>query len=419
MRRSLAVLKQLRRLAQLEAGVTAVTFAMVLPVLLGVAGLAVDVAVFSLKKAELQSAADHSAIAAANELLVGNTDEKTVQATAAAYTAAALDIEDRTIDQNTVLGNENTSVMVSLNENWTPFFVHFVGVDVTPISVKATALLAGETRICVLATNPIGIGAVSMKHTSYLQATGCSVFSNSINPLGVYLGDDSIIEAKLVCSAGGVLDFGSPTASQVKKDCPPIADPLKGRPPPKVGVCDYYSKSVKSGTVSLGPGVYCGGIDISGSAKVTFKPGNYVIKDGPFQIRQKAKVKGKDVAFYLTGLLSTLSFRDGATIELSGAETGSMAGLLFFEDPKSVLLRNHTVSASNAHVLTGTIYLPAGSLFVDPNSSVGEDSAYTAIVARRLIVENGPRLVLNTDYASTKVPVPEGIVTSAQVVLTE
>ncbi len=37
------------------------------------------------------------------------------------------------------------------------------------------------------------------------------------------------------------------------------------------------------------------------------------------------------------------------------------------------------------------------------------NSAYTAIVARTLEVEDGPTVVLNTDYDLTNVPVPEGI----------
>jgi hypothetical protein len=67
--------------------------------------------------------------------------------------------------------------------------------------------------------------------------------------------------------------------------------------------------------------------------------------------------------------------------------------------------------------LTGTIYLPKGNLLVDPTANVAEKSAYTAIIAKRLVVENGPSLVLNTNYGATKVPVPDGIRSAADVVL--
>ena len=96
-----------------------------------------------------------------------------------------------------------------------------------------------------------------------------------------------------------------------------------------------------------------------------------------------------------------------------------MAGLLFFEDANSTLFRIHNIRATNAFNLTGTIYLPRGFLLVDPAATVAAKSAYTAIIAKRLLVENGPSLVLNTDYASTQVPVPDGIRSSADVVLSE
>ena len=70
-------------------------------------------------------------------------------------------------------------------------------------------------------------------------------------------------------------------------------------------------------------------------------------------------------------------------------------------------------------VLTGTIYLSRGQLLVDPNNAVAEDLAYTAIIANRLELTEGPELVLNSDYGATDVPVPAGIQSTAQVVLSE
>jgi hypothetical protein len=114
-----------------------------------------------------------------------------------------------------------------------------------------------------------------------------------------------------------------------------------------------------------------------------------------------------------------MHFMKDATIELSGRETGEMAGMLFYDNPAKALLRIHSISASNAHTLTGTIYLPNGNLVVDPTAVVGSKSAYTAIVANRLVVQNGPTLVLNSDYNLTPVPVPEGIRVASDVHLVD
>ena len=60
-------------------------------------------------------------------------------------------------------------------------------------------------------------------------------------------------------------------------------------------------------------------------------------------------------------------------------------------------------------MLLGTIYLPQGRFTVDAEQSVAEESAYTALVVKRLELSAGPRLVLNTDYDETDVPVPVGV----------
>jgi hypothetical protein len=242
-----------------------------------------------------------------------------------------------------------------------------------------------------------------------------TIYSNSTNSGSVYLGDTSSIEANAVCTAGGVRDNGSLNGEKVVTDCPVLSDPLAGRPTPPVGTCTENNMQLSSGTHDLKPGVYCGGLRVSGDAVVNLAPGDYVIKDGFFAVYDKGTVRGKDVGFYLSGSKALLHFLQDATIELAGRESGVMAGMLVYDDPKGSLLRIHSISARNAHTLTGTIYIPKGNLIVDPTATVGERSAYTAIVAKRLIVQNGPTLVLNTNYDDTPVPVPEGIRATADV----
>jgi hypothetical protein len=201
-------------------------------------------------------------------------------------------------------------------------------------------------------------------------------------------------------------------------DCPALADPLGNRPPPTVGGCDHHDLRIKDKTVALDPGTYCGGIEIAGKAKVTFSPGTYVIKDGRFRITDDATVKGTNVGFYLLGDGSNIDFIKNTSISFSGAKDGAMAGLLFYEDRNAPLARNHRINSADARELTGTIYLPRGKLQIDPNAAVASDSAYTAIVAYRLELTEGPTLILNSDYGATDVPVPDGIRVTGKIVLT-
>ncbi len=125
------------------------------------------------------------------------------------------------------------------------------------------------------------------------------------------------------------------------------------------------------------------------------------------------------MGFYMSGSFALINLKGGKEIRLSGMEEGTMAGLLFFEDRAAVLGRKHVITSPGVREMTGTIYLPKGKLFINPNAQVAEQSAYTAIVSYQMELTEGPELVLNSDYEATKVPVPDGIKASSQVVLTK
>ncbi len=413
-----AIAKNFRRLFLCNFGGMAALTAVGAPLVLGTAGIAVDYATFNGKRTELQSAADAAAVSAARELSLAKTSAKAIEEVARSYVKAELE-ESADVSTAVEINDKEGSVTVTLSETWKPNFAHFFGAGITPISVRAKAELVGQSNLCVIALSNSGIGAISMTKDSTMLARGCEVHSNSTNRLGFYVGDSSEIDAAVVCSAGGVFYTGNRGSTKVLTDCPKVADPLAGRATPKTSGCDHLAYVILTGTDKLRPGVYCGGIAIAGNAKVTFEPGTYVIKDGLFVVSDKANVKGKDVAFYLSGALSLMQFLGDATIDLSGAEKGDLTGILFYEDPNVLPLRIHNIRATNAHTLTGTIYLPKGTLLVDPAAAVAQKSAYTAIIAQRLVVENGPNLVLNTNYDATKVPVPRGIRAAADIVLAE
>jgi hypothetical protein len=56
-----------------------------------------------------------------------------------------------------------------------------------------------------------------------------------------------------------------------------------------------------------------------------------------------------------------------------------------------------------------TIYLPNSKLLIDASSPVADRSDYAIIIAREFELRDGPELVLNTNYACSTIPVPEGV----------
>jgi hypothetical protein len=236
------------------------------------------------------------------------------------------------------------------------------------------------------------------------------VQSNSRDPQGLTARDFAYLKAQRICSSGGYDGrTGSNLSPAPVTDCPPIEDPLGKRPAPSAGGCDYTNTVVNRQTVTLSPGVYCGGLKIGNGAQVTLREGIYVIDGAPLAVNGGATLQGDYVGIYFRGNLATLTLAADSTISLSAPKLGSMAGILFFEDRSAPLLRTFAISSDNARKLLGTIYLPRGLLSVDANNPVADQSAYTVIVSRQLRLSAGPNLVLNANYSSTDVPVPDGV----------
>ncbi len=402
------------------AGSIAINFAIALPAVLGCIGLASDYGIASAKESKLQIAADQAALAAVKELTVVNASQSSVGSVAKAFALEQIGAGVKNVSVDVVIGKENDTVQVVVKEEWSPFFAHYLGTDVTPIVVKATAKLAGKTNLCVLSP-------FRLRYKSHCIWTSQQNCRPQVAPcIRILLTrkrldwtKNSELEASLVCAVGGVKAKTTAISPAPTTDCPVLSDPLSARVAPAIGVCDATNLEIKSGTVELKAGRYCGGLKITGDAHVTFELGEYVISDGILEVSGKATVAGENVAFYLHGEKSLLNFTGDSTISLTGAASGTMAGLLFFEDRSSSVGRTHRINSANAHTLTGTIYFPNGNLRIDPNASVAQNSAYTAIIANKVEINEGPTLVLNDDYGETNVPVPEGIRTSSQVVLVQ
>jgi Flp pilus assembly protein TadG len=411
--------KGIRALFNNTSGATAISMAIAMPAVLAVLGVGADFGNMVYKKSQLQNAADQAAIAGAKELSISNTTDNTIQAAAEGFAKANLQKNFGTLTTGVEIDRSAGSVVVNLTHEWTPFFAQFLGADITPIKVKAKAGLAGSSNVCVLTLDDNGSKALHLDKRAKLQAKGCGVYSNSNHSQSIRLDQESQLNAGMVCAVGGIKAKSTAVTPAPVSDCPAISDPLAERVPPPNKPCDANKKTIKKGSVTLNPGVYCGGLQISGSATVTFNPGTYVIRDGLFDISGTSTAMGKHVGFYLQGDKSQLHFTDDSTIDFTGETAGSLAGLLFYEDRNVAPGHRHLLQSTGIRELTGTIYLPRGILRIDPNANVAGDSDYTAIIANRMELDEGPTLILNSDYGASDVPLPEGIFISSQVVMQE
>ena len=159
--------------------------------------------------------------------------------------------------------------------------------------------------------------------------------------------------------------------------------------------------------MTLAPGVYCNGLTIMGKARL--EPGIYAMSGGGLLVDGGGTLEGDNVGFFLTGPASTIKFGKKSQVSLTAPRRGDMAGILFFEDRDTDFSGSHQITSDDARNMVGTIYLPKSKLLIDASNPVADRSDYTIIIAREFELRDGPELVLNTNYAGSSIPVPEGV----------
>eukprot|EP00913_Durusdinium_trenchii_P004204 g3896.t1 len=391
-------------------GHMALMTALLAPLLIGVAGGAIDVSSFIDHKTNLQDVADAAALAAAKEASLNgwSTDS------AVAVVNGFLDAHKRSGAEGSVaaavaVDPVKKQVEVTLEQDHHPYFVvgYFVGSP--QITVSSAARTNNASNICVIGLEGSDTATVSLQNQALISAPKCAVYSNSTSTTGLTATGKASLVAQLSCSAGGYSGAPGNFAPQPPlTDCPAVADPLSSRPPPPVGACDKKNAAYVNYSGSLAPGVYCGGLSITAASQVTLKPGIYIIKDGPLIIESASVVEGRGVGFYFTGKDANFVFGSSSQVDIEAPTGDWLAGLVAFQD-RSSPETDFIITSNKARKLLGTIYLPNGNLIVDANNKVADESAYTAIVVRRLRLSKAPNLVLNTNYDKTLVPVPEGV----------
>jgi len=363
-----------------------------------VGALVVDGSRIYVERARLQGAADAAALAASAHL--PDVD---------AARAAALDYAERNSDADVVV-NENDIVIGTWDDDsgqltnnggkadavsvrvrrsddrgnpLTMTLARAIGFTSVDIEARAIAGLSGITSpMCMLVLDPHGSRAVHMNGPGDVRAEGCSVRVNSDRADAVRINGPGSIHADKICITGNYQ--GGSYDPSPETGCPPTPDPLAEREPPEVGSCDHHgTTSIETGTHTIDPGVYCGGLTVTGNARVTLNPGIYVIKDGPLRFRGGgAVVDARGVGFYLTGADSALDMAGTPELVFSPPADGPMEGISIFHDRDADPSIEHSLAGTPDMTFEGTIYMPAHSLRLSGTPTMTSPSFISLIVDR-------------------------------------
>jgi Flp pilus assembly protein TadG len=370
-------------------GAIVVLVAVCLTAILTFVAIAIDGGSLLEQRRKSQSTADAAALAAAETLFRKYPTNKGLDADSSAATAAMAIAaangysNDGTTSVVTVRtspaaysGGPNQGqplpkgyVEVSVQYNHGRYFSRVVGMGSIP--VKARAVARGSW-----APANVGIHVLDLHDSASLTATGESSVTVSGGAAVIVNSDAS----DAATSTGGTLtadNFDITGGSSVSGGKggffgglnygrEPQPDLLRNIPQPKMG--DYSEQSngpkhYSNGNRTISPGVYHGGITITGQANVTMLPGVYYMDGGGFSFGGQGNLIANGVMIYNApkgpSHSISISGSGGGSVTMTPPTSGLYQGLTLFQNRSAE--NELSVTGNGGFSIKGTFYA-AGAL---------------------------------------------------------
>jgi hypothetical protein len=152
----------------------------------------------------------------------------------------------------------------------------------------------------------------------------------------------------------------------------PVADPFASLPVPSTaGLQQFQAVHISDHShVTLQPGVYTGGIDVSGQASVFLMPGIYILQGGGLSISGGATVVGNHVMIFNSPLNANegINVTGHGSLVLSGPESGTYKGIAIFQAPGAG--SPITVDGQGSITVQGIVYAPAATAQISGNGQL-------------------------------------------------
>ncbi|MCI0637495.1 MAG: pilus assembly protein TadG-related protein [Gemmataceae bacterium] len=381
-------------------GSVAILVAVSLTAIIGVVAIAVDGGLLQEKRRHVQATADAVALAAADVLFsrypqyqgldADGAARKQGLATAAANgcpndkTTAVVTLtfapgvyQDGT-DKGKPIPAGYVEAIVQFNQKR-----HFSRIFASEsIPVRARAVARGmwvPYKNGILVLDPHAKAALNAHGNGKINVPNAPILVNSDHATAAITSGGGTVVAPEFDITGGY--SGTGFTGTIKTGVAPTPDPLRYLPPPDPTTMIVRSAtqfSVSGGVHILYPGVYQGGIQIQGSAKVTMMPGIYYIDGGGFTYKGQGSLIGLEVMIYNKPTNGTqsegITGTGGGTVTLTPPTSGIYQGITFFQDRSSNV---DVIFAGNGTFnITGTFYAAGALVRVDGNGDVAIGSQY-------------------------------------------
>jgi hypothetical protein len=444
---------RLRMFASDQTGQVLVITALSMVVLLGFVGFAIDVGHLRLVKSQMQSAADAAALAAGLEIRVCSSTPGCPAMQSAVQTAMKENGMTAATFLSNCSGSVGTGVTVTLNDppcasstdpnkgntkyveavvtrNVTTHFASIFGFNNIKVSARAEAKRG--VGPCIYALDPHGAQAILVLAGLGMNST-CGIVDESDSSSALYclIGLGTAPRIAITGRAAGLLGpllCGSVPPPVLNVPVPAVPDPLSylPAPPHATDACPATSATgtnftgsktainlsvvnvlLNGNTYTFNPGVYCGGINITAAVllNLTFKPGVYILRDGPgigtqggFNITLSllSNITANGVMFYNEGNVTTPSASVGgfsitapsaiglSNVNITAATSGEYGGVLFFQAHGITTSGTYLASVLQGSKIEGAIYEPdakvayaVGAVSSNYNILVAKDINFT------------------------------------------
>jgi hypothetical protein len=368
--------------------------ALALPVILGGAALALDVASWFTAKRQLQTVADSSAMAGMHVLASGGTSAEAETAIRAhAQGRLGFDIADPrrdlqfAYDDGSGTGVEAISVTVTEQRASMLSSVFMKDTQAVNANARAANLVLGES--CVLSLEETAGPAIDIGGGAAVNAS-CGFASNSSAPNSINVQGASSLTADELLTYGEIEDsdealINGGDRSKTQENFFRLDDPYADLVVPPFTNCDVDAKTIVNGSdnITISPDTYCKDISVLGGS-LHLNPGVYVLHGANFKVTGGTvdMVGVGGVTIILTGNTPgsvgnvTLT---GGTVTLTAPDAngqtdpdfpGEYAGVLFFMDPIADPGGTGAKFTGGVNmILDGAIYMPSRSVDFAGSSS--------------------------------------------------
>jgi len=285
----------------------------------------------------------------------------------------------------------------------------------TDIPLGARAVARGKRTTInngIIVLDPDDKGSFSTGGGALVTVKGtASVLVNSANSEAMIANGGGTVTSQAGYNVTGMPGYSTPGGGSfggtINSGIPPTPDPLRTIPEPDPST--MVTRSTKrlthssASTITLNPGLYIGGISVSGKGNVVLNPGIYYMQGG-FSFTGQGSITGNGVMIYNDPQSNSdnINLSGQGSITLSPPTSGTYQGISLFQKREGSIQPTVSVTGNGTAplLITGTFYVPSALLNVTGNGT--QDTIGSQYISNTLAL--GGNGSFNVDWNPAVVP---------------